>query len=458
MNRQFKYRMLTGWINDISSRPRFGKAWPILDADAGLVDDYKSFLFRASELGFNGMIIWGLFTSRGWPVDLETTLDPERRNLLSSIIRAAHERGIRVLSGLGVYSWGFEEIIREFPAVKSGNRHLAYGRYFDENDCVMCLHQPEARKWMRKVVDYSLSALEIDGFQLQPADQGRCVCGRCAEMGNTEYYATLCRETAEYIREKNPDLTVAVSGWGMDFDSTESFPILKRLSSTVDYITDISETAMIPGAGFRKSLIAGLDCPFGTGGGLVVVPPQRWDRFRWFLPHVTRNAGNLKSLARDGGRSFEFFAGPLVNPGTEITFEAMGNLITDPGMETKTAVMNAVRKIFQPADDASAARLAELVFKAEEIYFEKTVEESGGRKISGEFDFEPLIGGFPGPAVYLDRLAFDRLNDYRSGLEELKEAFVGLGGKVRNRGRITDVCRSIDGASADIDLAVASRG
>jgi hypothetical protein len=38
-------------------------------------------------------------------------------------------------------------------------------------------------------------------------------------------------------------------------------------------------------------------------GGVFVVPPQHWERLRWFLPCGLRSARSLKTLHDDGGRA-----------------------------------------------------------------------------------------------------------------------------------------------------------
>ena len=106
-------------------------------------------------------------------------------------------------TGLGVYSWGFEEIIRANPRLSRGNPRA------------MCASQPESWDWMRKVIDFAMTRFPVDGASLQSADQGRCECNQCRRWPDTEYHARLDIRVSEYIRAHWPGKTIGVSGWGM---------------------------------------------------------------------------------------------------------------------------------------------------------------------------------------------------------------------------------------------------
>ncbi len=67
------------------------------------------------QLGYNEVVIWGFFVSRNWPVDIRSSVDATRGAKIEKIVELAHKNDLRVLNGLGIYSWGFDEIIRVHP-------------------------------------------------------------------------------------------------------------------------------------------------------------------------------------------------------------------------------------------------------------------------------------------------------------------------------------------------------
>jgi hypothetical protein len=144
--------------------------------------------------------------------------------LVERLIASAHEHRIRVYSGLGVYSWGFEEIIRANPKLTRGNSQA------------MCASEPESWNWMQKVVAFVFERFEIDGVSMQSADQGRCQCDQCRAFTDAEYHALLNVRVADYIRSRWPKKTVAVNSWGMKFEEPASLPSLVKISQKVDYL------------------------------------------------------------------------------------------------------------------------------------------------------------------------------------------------------------------------------
>jgi hypothetical protein len=79
--------------------------------DARLLEDYRQTFNLMKHLGFNEISIWGLYVSRSWPADIKSAVEPARGVRVEKLIDEAHKRDIRVYSGLGVYSWAFDEII-----------------------------------------------------------------------------------------------------------------------------------------------------------------------------------------------------------------------------------------------------------------------------------------------------------------------------------------------------------
>src|SRR5678815_2283746 len=128
---QFQHRVYYGWITDLASEGRPNDAWPSTRIDDKLLNDYDANLEFMHEIELNEIVIWGLFVSREWPLKLEDAIDETRRKQVLTIIEKAHQYNIKVLAGVGVYSWGFDAIIKAHPELAC-----------PDNPSAMCLHQP----------------------------------------------------------------------------------------------------------------------------------------------------------------------------------------------------------------------------------------------------------------------------------------------------------------------------
>lgn len=407
----FDYRSLVGWISEFSSRP-LHEPWPVIKLDDQIMADFNDFFDLCRNVGFNYMVIWGLFVSRHWPVPLENAVDDKRRRQINELLHAAHERGVKILSGLGVYSWGFEEIIQKYPQLSK------------DNPRAMCLSEPESEKWMQKVVDFVFS-FDLDGVQMQSADQGRCKCEKCRKWGDVEYHAILNDNTARYIRSKWKDKTIVMNNWGVSFANSEDIPHLQKLSSSIDTLIDYNGSA----SPHRKELISGLNCPYGTLAGVSVGPPQRWERTKWFLPTTTTNVPYLWDLYNDGGRGAEQFTVALSNPGGEVTLRFSGKMLSNIDRSPEDALRESIEECFEPKNSSTADGLMEVFQRAENGFFH----------IAGQYYGKTALfyidgGLFPGKEgdreTYLLRMSKESLNRYEGEiqkalrqLESLKSGF-----------------------------------
>ncbi|GCE30963.1 hypothetical protein KDA_64470 [Dictyobacter alpinus] len=412
----FRHRVLLNWINDISTIARRGKRWPIIDLDEQTLHDYRELFSVIKRWGFDTVAIWGLFISHSWNPDIKHSISEKRKHDIRELIDTAHAQGIRVLGGLGLYSWGFEEIIRTYPEVAKEEGRFWWGNFVSDNGVAMCYSTELAKVWQRNVIDF-MGNFGLDGFEMQSADQGRCACHECRKMGEMEYHAAVNAEFGAYIRAKWPAMTIAVSGWGMSFRDETDIPYLRKMSAPLDYMIDVTDQSITGSRPIRKQLIQSLESSFGSLGGTILVPPQRWDRLRWFLPHAELSRNHIASLAADGGNAFEFFAGPLVNPQYEMMTKFVGTILTQPTMSTHEGLALVVEDMFAPRNAGVREDLVQLFLQAETDYFSRI------EPVSGEFDFEPLIGEEAGPAIYLDRLPGDTLRQYRQDLRKWREAF-----------------------------------
>jgi len=415
----FEYRLLLGWINDNSSRPLTGKRWPIADIDEQTVADYRSFLKTARDYGYNGITLWGLYASHAWPVPLKDALVPRRRRLIDQILNDAAKLGIKVLYGLGVYSWGFEEIIKHDPTTARNEGRMAWGSFQPDNGVAMCYHSESARRWMREIVDLCVNEVGTDGFGFQSGDLGRCYCSECRRMSDTEYHSKVINETAEYIKQRHPKQILGMSAWGVDLGCGAD--ALKEMTSHLDFLTDVTDQSARKGREYRRSLAASLPCAVGSLGGAVVVAPQRWARDRWFLPHAEMTAKSIRSLHEDGGRAFEFFMGPLANPQFDIMIRFVGVQLSKPSQSSKESLSLVVESLYAPINHGATADLVHWLIEVEHAYMTRVGDIS-----SGEFDFEPLKGENAGEPIYLTRLSSEALSGYGNDLERLSKQLPAL--------------------------------
>lgn len=428
----FEHRSLVGWISEFSSRPMH-EPWPVITLGSEMMSDFHDIFDLCKQVGFDSMVIWGLFVSRRWPVPLDRAVDAQRRKQIQELLDAAHKRGIKILSGLGIYSWGFEEIIQKFPEISR------------DNPRAMCGSEPEAEKWMQRVVDYVLSDFDLDGVQMQSADQGRCNCSRCQKKGDVEYHAALNDNTAQYIRSKWKDKTIVINNWGLPFADPDDLPHLQRMTKAVDVLVDYNNSA----GAHRQRLINSLNCAFGTLAGVSIGPPQRWERIKWFLPTTTTNVPYLRELHGDGGKAAEQFTVALSNPGGEVTLRFSGKMLSDVSRSPNTVLREAIEECFKTRDSGTTDGLVEVFQRAENGYFQVAEQDRGPVGL-----FYVDGGLFPGEEGdrerYLIRMSKGQLESYKGEIEAALRELEAVRAGVMEMGKWELVRQSLNTVLSDI--------
>jgi hypothetical protein len=403
----FTFRVTDGWLRDLASEPTPRDAWPCIRWDDRLLADQLRFLDVQAELGVEYNLAWGLFVARSWPVPFENVIDAERERRLRTFVDAAHARDLKVLSGAGVYSWGFDEVIAKVPGVSAGHAQA------------MCRFSPEAWDWQRRVLDFLMDPRwGLDGISMQSADQGRCDCPRCSQFSPAEHHAELLVRCAEHVRGGRPDWVIGQASWGLRLDSPTDFEHLRRVSQVVDYMVEVRERSA--DCGRRPEIVKGLACAFGSVGGVFVEPPQHWHRLRWFLPCGLGSARALARLWADGGRACEYFYRPFANPVEEVSWRVGARLLSSPLTPPEAALRQAVESVYRTSGAAGEA-LADWFARGEEAYFSRADFAVG----QGSLSLEPLIWeqdpAAPGPPVYLTtRMTAPTQADYARELERLR--------------------------------------
>jgi hypothetical protein len=433
----FTFRVTDGWLRDLASEPTPRDPWPSIRWDGKLLADQLRFLDVEAEMGVDINVVWGLFIDRAWPVPLTNVIDAERARRLRAFIDAAHQRGVKVLSGTGIYSWGFDEVISKVPAVSAGDARC------------MCGASAEAWDWQRRVLDFLMDPRwGLDGISMQSADQGRCPCPKCNRLSPAEYHANLLVRSAEYVRAQRPGWVIGQASWGLALDKPEEFEHVRRVSQAVDYLVEVWEGSAAVGR--RRQIVAGLSCAFGSVGGVFVEPPQHWERLRWFLPGGLGSAGALRRLWDDGGRACEYFYRPFANPAEEVSWRVGARVLSAPTTAPEAALRQAVSSVYGP-EGKTLDRLTDWFIRGERAYFSRSSFQVG----QGSLSLEPLIWkenpAAAGPPVYLrDRMSPEVRADYARELGRLKAELVSLREDIPNRDAVSRTLRCIDGTLADI--------
>ncbi len=433
-NAQFIHRGYLGWLTDLASEPRPYEAWPSIGIDETLFRDYDEAFRVLQEIGLNEISLWGLFVAREWPLDIEHTLDDARRAQVRRLIDMAHRRGLKVLSGLGVYSWGFEGIIRAHPELSRGNPRA------------LCLHVPASWDWQRRVIDYEFS-FPIDGVSLQSADQGRCQCADCPAMTDADYHAAVNQKVVQYIRQRYPGKLIGVSGWGMAYERPDDLPALKALTRNVDYFIEVRPGRPAFEPAFHRQLTEAIrPCAVGTTGTPNVEPPQHWARTRWFLPTARRAAEALQRLYADGGRAVENYFHPLANPGDEATLRLMAAVELHPEKDWRPQYRLILQTMFSPKNGPALDSLLSVFLRAEDAYVENVKQHQPTDIVR----LEPLVGDHPGPPIYLrDAMTAEGRQRYKNALNGVLASAGRLRAGVGNRAKLERVLTGLRSALAE---------
>jgi hypothetical protein len=435
---EFQYRVTSGWLRDLASEPTPYEKWPNIRWDEQLLADQLRYLDAQAELGMTYNLAWGFFIDRAWPApfDPERVIDARRKAMLDAFVDAAHARNLRVLSGMGIYSWGFDEVIKQVPAVSRGHQHA------------MCLFSDTAWDWQRRVLDFVMEPRwGLDGISMQSADQGRCNCDQCAQLSPAEHHAILLTRSAEYVRANRPDWVIGQASWGLRIDEPDQLRHLQQISQAVDYMIEVRELSAM--AGRRADLAPQLNCAFGSVGGVFVEPPQHWERLRWFVPCGLASARALRQLWADGGRACEYFYRPFANPVEEVSWRAGAKMLIAPATVPEEALREAVAAVYEvtgtPLDD-----LTDWFVRGENAYFSRSNFEIG----RGPLSLEPLVWkenpAAAGPPIYLrDRMTPEARAAYAHDLTQLKADLQHM--SLARRDRVEKTMRAIDGTLQDIE-------
>ncbi len=456
---QYKYRIAFElWINDVRNEAMALENWPYGQLDDKTVEGIVKALDVQSESGYNILDLAGLWTTYAWPVDIEKVIDKDRQRRINDIIKAAHERKMKVTCfPSGILNWGMDEILKANPSLQTDNKHEL--NPFKE----------ESWEWQYKIFDYVAGNFDIDGYHLEAADQGRCKTAECMEKwpDNVAYYSYVTGKLADYLRQKDPNkiLITTVQGfgsWGQGF-TEEQLGHIVDLTKRVDCLFDQGHHGPYVPPESWVEFIPRLHCSFGNSGDIWIYPPQRWERARWFLPYIGRTGQHLKEFYRAGGRGVMYYQGPVENPSTEVNIAAGGRLMTDIERSVEDVLAETLEHIYRPKDPASLGKLVKIFQRAESAYFEQWDEKRILEQLKvprpGELHLTNLFGASPSPASYLMEPLLDangRLR-YKQGLTEIYKDTSQIEYNFNDHGRIGRIKQGIEEALADINNIAMSK-
>jgi len=454
MSKPYRYRSAFGvWINDTRNTPVI-EEWPSALLDDECEDGLYKCFDLAQRAGYNTFNIFGLFATYAWKPDIPATVPDERMIRVRRVISEAHRRGLKLILGIGVYSWGFDEIIATVKEVQGTNPHA------------MCLSSETSWVWMRRILDYVVDNFDFDGYHLESSDQRRCECDKCKKYTDVEYFSKINAMCADYIRAKEPGriLMVNMSMYLMPTDyikSESDFQALVEMSASLDYLIDGGNMGFFIRGEFRERAFTDFKCAFGSGGEYWVYMPQRWDKLRWFLPTLEHSCTHLKEMAQKGGDAVEFYMGATINPGVEMTILCGGKILFDPGREVYDVLCEAVVELYKPDSNEVCERLADIFLGAERAYYQNVNQDLlASDPLCNELILEPLFGTEAGPPIYLSEGKYgvrDRWMSgegraaYRAELEKIRAALGELRGHVTDDGRVERIMTCIENAIRDID-------
>lgn len=103
--KSYKFRNAFGcWMNDMRLTALPLENWPAPQLDDVTVESLTRTMNVQRDAGFQYFDVWGLFATFGWPADITSAVDAERRRRINQILAAAKQRGIKMVLGFGTYS------------------------------------------------------------------------------------------------------------------------------------------------------------------------------------------------------------------------------------------------------------------------------------------------------------------------------------------------------------------
>jgi hypothetical protein len=410
------------WPNDTRIEPTTD-SWPSLIFDEKTKDGIKRALDVQAAAGYNIVDLAGLLGGYSWPLDIKSASSKDKDEFFAEFIKLCHQRDMKFIFLVGVYSWGFDEIIKNDPEVRGPNPLYP-------NPHALCGSREKSWEWQKKVIDF-LMQYGADGYHLESGDLHICSCDDCRKIayctdkwyGLIDYHCRVNKRSAEYIRSKKKDaLLVSVMGnWCDAFTpynfSDKDIADMVDLTKHIDCLYDQGHNQPYVMPPQRAEVIKKLGGKYGTSGGTWVYPQQNLARDQWFLPYTKRTGQAIKELYAMGGRGIMYYQGPVINPGVEANIDFGGRLMYDLDKDVNDVLSESLEHLYKPKKKDSLQKLADIFNRTEDGFYNSWKEElkkkprgrPGEVFIAGGFSDERFLGK-AGKGAYR-RILMDVLND-----------------------------------------------
>jgi len=441
------------WPNDTRNE-HTNDSWPSLIFDDKTKDGIKRALDVQAAAGYNIVDLAGILGGYSWPLDIVSAASKEKDKFFAEFIKLCHQRDMKYIFAVGVYSWGFDDIIKTDPEVRGPNPMYP-------NPHAMCASREKSWEWQKKVIDF-LMHYGADGYHLESGDLHICSCDDCRKIayctdkwyGLVDYHCRINKRTAEYIHSKNRNaLLVSVMGNWADAFKIHNFTEkdvadMVSLSKHIDCLYDQGHNQPYIMPSQRPGIIKKLHGKYGTSGGTWVYPPQNTPRDQWFLPYTTRTGQAIKELHQMGGKGVMYYQGPVINPGVEVNIDFGGRMMCDLDREVNDVLTESLEKLYKPKKTDSLKKLVSVFNRTEDGFYDNW---------KPELQMKPR--GKPGEVFIAGAFTDDRFFDktgkgvYRNILIEVQKDLSAIENDFNDDGRIKRIQTCVGNAIKEIERA-----
>ncbi len=455
----YRHRIAFGcWINDMRNSPLPCQNWPAPQLDDETVSSALRAMDVQAEAGFNGIDAWGLFATYGYPPDVESAFaDKQRARRVRTLLKAAAERKMHWILGMGLFSWGYDEIIKNNPSVRGvdpqGKPHPH----------AMCGAKEEAWRYVEKILDCALGGFDFHGVHLESCDLGCCMCPACAgKDGVVGYNVRLNVRAADYIKKKWPGHFVSSIpiNWASRSGGPNTGPFtpeekghIVELSRHIDCFMDQGWRGTFVPPDERKAFVKSLHCDYGTSGGIWLYHCARRNRLSYFMPYPKGTGQAIKQHFADGARGCMLYQGPMINPAVEVNTAVAGRLLSDTSRSIEDALAEVIKSYYRPKSPSAHKKLVDVYRRVEDAFFENWPDEAKKNPHRpGEFHLEPLFGTTPQKSMYLEQFLTPKgRGAYREGLLSALKALEPIEHDFDDDGRIDRIKTCLISVLVDIE-------
>jgi hypothetical protein len=399
----YTYRIGFGaWINDMRNQPLPLQDWPAPQFDDATIEGAVRAMDVMSEAGYGYFDAFGLWATGDYPPDIVSAFqDKPRHKRLEHLFNEARRRRIGMVLPLGLFTWGYDRIIKEDPEVR--------GKDQDGNPHAHAMCGANERSWgyIEKLIDTAMGQFDFAGVHMESADLGWCMCPECGgRYGAVGYNCRLNIRAADYIKSRWPDVLVYTIpiNWvpwrlteeGMQQKYTrEEFAQVVELSQHIDVFMDQGHR----GNHVPPEWIPELQCDYGTSGGLWLYHSVRMNRLSYLIPYPKRACALLKRDYERGARACLYYQGPMVNPAVEVNTAVAGRIMNNVTRDPEEIVEEVIAKYYKPHTAQAGKTLAGIYLRIEDGFFGRwdpeAIKKAHHLDMPGEFSGWGLFGNEP---------------------------------------------------------------